>query len=121
MKIMVCYDGSSDNTSILEKAMERAKASGASIYLLSVLVGDDVGQLDRIEPAKKDLVAAKEAFEAENIPCETKVLFGSNTAAKSTTTVAVRENRCGRARYEGRAIGYSASQLMSTSSGEPLP
>lgn len=83
MKIMVCYDGSSDNTAILEKAQERAKASDASVYLLSVLVGDDVGQLDEIEPAQKNLAAAQESFKAEDISCETRVLFGGNAAGKS--------------------------------------
>ncbi|MEE8400168.1 MAG: universal stress protein [Desulfobacterales bacterium] len=83
MKIMVCYDGSSDNTAILAKAHERAASTDASVYLLSVLVGDDVGQLDEIEPAQKILATAQASFEAEDIPCETKVLFGGNAAGKS--------------------------------------
>jgi len=72
MKIMVCYDGSSDNTSILEKAMERASVSDAGVYLLSVLVGDDVGQLDQIEPAQQDLATAKESFRSGEHPLRNK-------------------------------------------------
>ncbi len=83
MKIMVCYDGSSDNAAVLEKSKERAKATDASVYLLSVLVGDDVGQLDEIEPSKENLAIAQESFKADSIPCETRVLFGGNGAGKS--------------------------------------
>ncbi len=82
MEIMVCYDGSSDNTAVLDKAKERAKASDASIYLVSVMIGDDVSQLEDLEPAKKELESAKATFQADNITCETKVVFGGRDAGE---------------------------------------
>jgi len=89
MKIMVCYDASSDNSAVLEKAGERAKESSAELHIVSVLIGDDAGTLDRIEPAKKELGAAQEQFKTEGIGCETRVMFGSSAAGESIVDYAV--------------------------------
>ena len=89
MKIMVCYDAADDNSAVLEKATARAKESNAGIHLVSVLIGDDAGTLDSIEPAKKELGAAQEKFQANGISCETKVEFGTTAAGESIVEYAV--------------------------------
>ena len=89
MKIMVCYDGSSDNAAVLAKAKERATESNAGIHLVSILIGDDVGQLDALEPAKKVLESAQASFQADNFSCETKVIFGGSAAGESIVDYAV--------------------------------
>lgn len=89
MKIMVCYDGSSDNAGVLTKAKERATESNADIHLVSVLIGDDVGQLDALDPAKKELGDAQAAFQAEGFSCEAKVMFGGSAAGESIVDYAV--------------------------------
>lgn len=83
MKIMLCYDGSTDNSAVLAKGKERARESSGQLHLVSVLVGDDVGQLDALEPAKKELEEAKSAFQADGFTCETKVIFGGSAAGES--------------------------------------
>lgn len=83
MKILACYDGMDDNAAVIEKARVRAKESDAAIHLLCVLIGDDVGQLDDLDPAKKALESAQASFQEENIPCETKVMFGGSAAGES--------------------------------------
>ncbi|MEE8398597.1 MAG: universal stress protein [Desulfobacterales bacterium] len=83
MKIMVCYDASDADDTLIAKAKERAKELDASISLLSVLIGSDVGQLDELEPAKELLAKTQASFQAENIPCETKLVFGGNAAGES--------------------------------------
>ena len=92
MKIMVCYEGSSDNTAVLEKGKERAKVSDAGIYLVSVLTGDDVGQLDNLEPAKKELETARASFQGDGIACEAKVMFGGRGAGESLVEFAKEED-----------------------------
>jgi len=83
MKILVCYESSEDNGTVIEKAKERAKESGATIYLLSVMIGSDVGQLKNVESAKKELEAAQASFKADKLPCETKLIFGGMAAGES--------------------------------------
>jgi len=83
MKILVCFEGSEDNGPVLEKAKERAKESGAMIHLLSVLIGSDVGQLNLVEPVKKELEKAQTFFQSDNISCETKLVFGGMAAGES--------------------------------------
>ena len=86
---MVCYDGSSDNAAVLKKGKERAKGSDAEIHLVSVLIGDDVGQLDALEPAKAELETARAAYQADSFTCETKVMFGGSAAGESIVDYAV--------------------------------
>lgn len=83
MKILVCFESSEDNGPVIEKAKERAKESDATVYLLCVLIGSDVGQLNRVEPAKKELADAQASFQSDNIPCETKLIFGGMAAGES--------------------------------------
>ena len=83
MKILVCHESSEDNGPVIEKAKERAKESGATVYLLSVMIGSDVGQLQNVEPAKKELATAQDYLKADNIPCETKLIFGGMAAGES--------------------------------------
>lgn len=83
MKIMVCYDASDTNSKLIERAKERAKESDASICLLSVLIGGDVGQLDDLVPAKEELEKTRASFQKDDIPCETKLMFGGMAAGES--------------------------------------
>ena len=89
MKIMVCYDGSGDNTAVLAKARERAQASEAVIHLVSVLIGSSAGTLDALEPAKKELEDSKASFQADRITCESKVMFGESAAGESIVEYAI--------------------------------
>ena len=92
MKIMVCYDGSGDNTAVLQKATERARESSADIYLVCVLTGDNVGQLDELEPAKKEVGKVQAAFQADGVSCEAKVMFGGSAAGESIVEYANENN-----------------------------
>ncbi len=92
MKIMVCYGATDSNSKIIEKAKVRAKESDASILLLSVLVGSDVGQLDGLDAAKEDLAKVKVLFEAENISCKADTMFGGATAGESIVERAEQES-----------------------------
>jgi len=82
MKIMVCYDGSSDNKAVLDKAKERAAESSAKVFLVCVLTGGTVGQLDDLEPAKEALATTQADFEASGISCNAKVAFGKSAAGE---------------------------------------
>ena len=75
MKILVCFEGSEDDKSVLEKARERAKKSGATVHLLCILIGSEVGEHSPTEAAKKQLENAQASFRSDNIPCETKLIF----------------------------------------------
>ncbi len=92
MRIMVCYDGSTDNAAVLKKAREHVSASDGSLYLVSVLTGDVVGTLDDLEPAKKELEKVQAELQADNITCETKVMFGDRDAGESLVEYA-KENQ----------------------------
>jgi len=83
MKIMVCYDTASGDTKVLDLAEKHAKAFDAKVYVATVLIGSDVDQLDHIEKAKDRLASAEQFFQRENIPVETKLMFGDQTAGES--------------------------------------
>jgi len=92
MKIMACYDGSSDNTAVLAKAKERAQVPGVVIHLVSVLIGSGAATLDALEPAKKKLEDARDSFQKDGVACEMKVIFGDSAAGESIVEYAA-DNR----------------------------
>jgi len=83
MKILVCYDGEDDNTKLVEKAKDRAGESDATLYLLWVLTGSEVGVLDKLEPARKELGKVQASLQEDGIQSESKVMFGAAAAADS--------------------------------------
>lgn len=82
MRILVCYDGSTDDVALLDLAKEHAKAFGADVYVLTVLTGGDVEQLYGIEQAKRDLEKVQSGFQEDGITTETKVIFGGASAGE---------------------------------------
>jgi nucleotide-binding universal stress UspA family protein len=82
MKIMVCYDSAKTNTKVLELAKKHAKAFDAKVYVATVLTGSEGDQLDSIEESKGSLAAAEQFFQDEDIPVETKLMFGDQTAGE---------------------------------------
>ena len=82
MKIMVCYDGDSDNSAVISKGKERAAESSADVYLVCVLTGGTVGQLDGLGPAKDALEKTQADFVASGIDCKSKVAFGKSAAGE---------------------------------------
>lgn len=82
MKILVCYDGSTDDETLLEMAQKHAKAFDAKVYVLTVLTGGDVDQLHNTEQAKKDLEKVQNYFQDNNISAETKMIFGDTSAGE---------------------------------------
>ncbi len=83
MKIMVCYDASKSNAKVLDLAKKHAKAFDAGVYVATVLIGTDVDQLDNIEKSKELLASAEQFFLDENIPVETQLMFGGESAGES--------------------------------------
>jgi len=92
MKIMVCYDMKSNNNRVLTLAQKHAKAFKAKVYVATVLIGSDVDQLDNIEEAKKKLESAETLFQNEDIPVETKLMFGGQSAGENLVDYA-KENK----------------------------
>jgi len=82
MKILVCYDGSTDSETLLEMAQKHAKAFDAKVYVLTVLTGGDVDQLYDTKQTKKDLEKAQNYFQENSIACETKMVFGGASAGE---------------------------------------
>ena len=83
MNIMVCYDTANADTKVLDLAKMHAKAFKAKVHVTAVLIGSDVDQLDHIETSKELLAAAEQFFVDENIPVETKLMFGEQSAGES--------------------------------------
>ncbi len=83
MKIMVCYDTAEADTKVLDLTKKHARAFDAKVYIATVLIGSDVDQLDNIEKSKGMLTAAEQFFQEENIPIETKLMFGDQSAGES--------------------------------------
>ncbi len=83
MKIMVCYDTAHADTKVLDLARKHAKAFDASVYVATVLIGSEVDQLDNIEKSKGLLVSAEQFFQDDNIPVETRLMFGDESAGES--------------------------------------
>ena len=83
MKILVGFKATEDNEPVLEKAMEHAKESGGTVYLLCVLIGSDEDKLDKDEPVKKNIADAQAYFKSNNIPYETKLIFSRMFAGDS--------------------------------------
>ncbi len=83
MKIMVCYDTTNENASVLALAKRHAKAFEAKVYVATVLIGTDVDQLDNIEEAKQQLQAVETDFQENEVLIETKLMFGGQSAGEN--------------------------------------
>jgi len=82
MKVMVCYD-ETKNTRILEVAKQHAKAFDAEVFVVHVMVGSDVDQLDDLDEEKQNIESAKAYFRDANIQAETKLIFAEQNAGDS--------------------------------------
>lgn len=74
MKIMLCYDGSSQAKIALQEAAKYGKAFDATIIATTALEGDPKEQLNRLDVAERLLKEAKTFLEQEGVACETKML-----------------------------------------------
>lgn len=79
MKIVVGYDGSNSAKDALSLAKKHAMAFGAQVIVISSLTGGSVTHAVEVEHANEDLEFAKSMFDAENLPCETKLLVRGMT------------------------------------------
>lgn len=82
MKIMVCYDETKD-TRLLDVAKQHAKAFDANVYVAHVMVGSDVGQLDNLDEAKRNIESAQTYLQDDNIHTDTKLIFADQSAGDS--------------------------------------
>ncbi len=92
MKIMVCYSGRTDDSGVLDMAKAHALSAASRVSVVTVLTGDNVDQLDRVETAKKDLSDAEAFLKEDNIACDTKLIFGGATAGDSLLDFAREKN-----------------------------
>ena len=79
MKILIGYDGSNSAKDALNLAKKHAQAFGAQVIVISSLTGGSVTHAVEVEHAEEDLKFAQSIFEADNIPCETKLLVRGMT------------------------------------------
>ena len=71
MKLMICFDGSSEANYALRVAKNRAKQMGAKIFLVTSMVGGKDASKEGYDNAEKLLQKKKSEASEEKIPCET--------------------------------------------------
>jgi nucleotide-binding universal stress UspA family protein len=75
MKIMVCYDGTKSAKSALSVAVQHAKAFKAQVIAVMAMEGEPHKQLHDLEQAEQALESARAFLSADNLVCETKLIF----------------------------------------------
>ncbi len=76
MKILITYDKNTAISNVLDKGVQRAKDSNASIYLVSTCLTDGSGEeIAEVEAQLEEL--KRDIFEKQNIPCESHILTRS--------------------------------------------
>jgi nucleotide-binding universal stress UspA family protein len=75
MKIMVGYDGTEVAKEALRAAKKHAKTFGASVYVLTSMIGGEEDHAEQIQQAEAGLAYAVEVFESDGIPCEEHLLI----------------------------------------------
>jgi len=79
MKLLVGYDGSNSAKDAVQLTKSHAKRFGAKVYAVTCMEQtQDVRKddMDNMELADKELNDIKEAFEAEGIVCEARLVVG---------------------------------------------
>ena len=71
MNLMVCYDGSAAATRALDIAVERAKASGVKIYLVTSLAGGADIPREEFQKKEEALKQIRRGLRQHEVACET--------------------------------------------------
>ena len=79
MNILVGYDGSNSAKDALALAKKHASAFDAQVIIVTSLTGGSVTHAVEVEHATESLEAAKQMFDDDGIPCETKLLVRGMT------------------------------------------
>jgi len=82
MKLVVAYRASALGEKVLAHASERARQSGARVYLVTSLVGGAETPVDVIEQARTDLDQAAGLLAANGIAAETHLLIRGLSAGE---------------------------------------
>ena len=88
MKILVGYDGSNSAKDALALAKKHAIAFKAQVLVIASLTGGSVTHAVEVEHANENLEFAKNMFEEDNIPCETKLLVRGMTPGEDLVNFA---------------------------------
>jgi nucleotide-binding universal stress UspA family protein len=75
MKIMACFDGSDESTSVLLEAAELAKAFNGEVLVVTSVVADQQYYPKMIEPYEQGLEKAKAFYGERKIPCQTMISY----------------------------------------------
>ena len=88
MKILTGYDGSNCAKDALALAKKHALAFGAEVIVIASLTGGSVTHAVEVEHANEDLEFAKQFLEADNVPCQTKLLVRGMTPGEDLVNYA---------------------------------
>jgi nucleotide-binding universal stress UspA family protein len=92
MKILTGYDGSNCAKDALALAKKHALAFGAEVIVIASLTGGSVTHTVEVEHANEDLEYAKQFLEADNVPCQTKLLVRGMTPGEDLVNYAREQN-----------------------------
>jgi nucleotide-binding universal stress UspA family protein len=75
MKILVAYDGSAASNRALNLAIDKAKANGARVYVVTSMSKGTQSQLHDIQETEKKLDEIKKMLQDQNISADTALLI----------------------------------------------
>ena len=87
MKLMICFDGSSEANYALRVAKNRAKQLGAKIFLVTSMVGGKDASKEGYDNAEKLLQKKKTEASEEKIPCETLLSVRELTTGENLSRI----------------------------------
>ncbi len=87
MKLMICFDGSSEANYALRVAKNRAKQMGAKIFLVTSMVGGKDASKEGYDNAEKLLQKKKTEASEEKIPCETLLSVRELTTGENLSRI----------------------------------
>jgi len=87
MKLMICFDGSSEANYALRVAKNRAKQMGAKIFLVTSMVGGKDASKEGYDNAEKLLQKKKSEASEEKIPCETLLSVRELTTGENLSRI----------------------------------
>jgi nucleotide-binding universal stress UspA family protein len=88
MKILVGYDGSNSAKDALALAKKHATAFNGNVIIVTSLTGGSVTHAVEVEHATEDLEKAKQVFDEDGIPCDTKLLVRGMTPGEDLVAYA---------------------------------